>query len=201
MSPDSPAALLLVDVQQGLDDPKYGARNNPGAEGRIAALLAAWRRAGWPVVHVQHMSREPDSPLRPERPGNALKPEALPVEGEPLFRKEAHGAFVGTGLEAHLRDAGIGALVVVGLTTDHCVSTTARMAGDLGFETVVVADATATHERTGPDGVRYTADEMHRLALASLHGEFAEVRTTDEVLATLPAGASGAAPSPSPGAR
>lgn len=185
MTHPDPAALLVVDVQQGLDDPRWGARNNPGAERNMAELLAAWRREGWPVVHVQHLSTWPESPLRPGLPGNALKPEVVPLDGEPLFRKTVNSAFIGTGLEDHLRRAGIRRLVIVGLTTDHCISSTARMAANLGFEVTVVGDATATHERTGPDGARFTADEMHRAALASLHGEFALIRDTAEILAGI----------------
>ncbi len=178
----TPPALLLIDVQQGMDDPKWGARNNPDAESRIGLLLAAWRDLKWPVIHVQHMSREPDSPLRPESSGNTLKTVARPREGEPLFQKSVNSAFIGTTLEAHLRREGIGSLVMVGITTDHCVSTTARMASNLGFEVVVVADATATFERTGPEGAWYSAEQMHRAALASLHGEFAQVQSAQEVL-------------------
>jgi nicotinamidase-related amidase len=186
MSPRPPAALLVVDVQQGLDDPRWGARNNPGAERRISELLAAWRQAKWPIVHVQHMSQQPDSPLRPDLPGNAFKPEAMPQTGEAVIQKTVNSAFIGTRLEDHLRREGLNALVIVGLTTDHCISSTARMAGNLGFEVVVVSDATATFERTGPDGVRYTADEMHGAALASLHGEFAQVQSAHELLRQLP---------------
>lgn len=189
MNPIAPVALLLIDVQQGLDHPRWGARNNPDAEQRIRALLAAWRQAKWPVIHVQHMSQEPGSPLRRDAPGNAFKPEAMPRDGEPVFQKTVNSAFIGTELEAHLRREGIHALVLVGLTTDHCVSTTARMAGNLGFEVTVVDDATATFERIGPDGVRYSAEQMHRLALASLHGEFAQVQSAQVVLARLGAGA------------
>ena len=184
----TPAALLLVDVQQGLDDPRYGRRNNPAAERSIAVLLEAWRRAKWPVIHVQHMSREADSPLRPELPGNAFKPEVQPLDGEPVFQKTVNSAFIGTALEEHLRREGIRAVVVAGITTDHCVSSTARMAGNLGFDVMVVEDATATFERTGPDGIRYSAEQMHGAALASLHGEFAEVLCARDVLARLPAG-------------
>ena len=187
MTRPSAPALIVIDVQVGLDEPRLGARNNPDAERHMAALLAAWRQAEWPVIHVQHMSTEPDSPLRPELPGNALKPEVQPVAGEPLFRKHVSNAFAGTGLEAHLRRAGVEQVVVMGLTTDHCVSSTARSASDLGFAVVVVADACATHERIAHDGRHHDAETMHRAALASLHCEFARVRTTAEVLAQVTA--------------
>ena len=174
---------MVIDVQQGLDDPRIGERNNPGAEARIAELLAAWRATGRPVIHVQHLSLEPDSPLREELPGNAIKPEALPAAGEPVFKKHVNSAFIGTGLEAHLRGNGIEELVLAGLTTDQCVSTTARMAANLGFKVTVVEDATATFERTGHDGRHYDAELMHRVELASLHDEFATIRTAREVIA------------------
>lgn len=185
MNPPVPAALLVVDAQQGFDDPRWGTRNNPDAEQRIATLLAAWRKAKWPVLHVQHLSTEPDSLLRPDRPGSAFKTEATPQQGEPVFQKTVNSAFIGTALEAHLHQAGIQRLVVVGLTTDHCISTTVRMAGNLGFDVALVEDATATFDRTGPDGLHYQADQVHRLALASLHGEFAQVCSSAEVLSRL----------------
>ncbi|HJU68987.1 MAG TPA: cysteine hydrolase family protein [Gemmatimonadaceae bacterium] len=185
MGNGSSTALLLIDVQQGLDDPRWGTRNNPHAEQRIADLLAAWRASGRPVIHVQHLSLEPHSPLRAELPGNAFKAEALPRDGEPVFQKHVNSAFIGTDLENYLRTNGIDALVMVGITTDHCVSSTARMAGNLGFRVIVVEDATATFERRGPDGLHYSADVMHGAALASLHGEFATVQRARDVLATL----------------
>nr|WP_163503780.1 cysteine hydrolase family protein [Halomonas socia] len=179
------AALLVIDVQQGLDDAAYGTRNNPEAEANIAALLAAWRDAGRPVLHVRHCSLEAGSPLRAEAPGNAYKSEAQPLNGEPEFCKSVNSAFIGTTLEAYLRERGIGELVIVGLTTDHCVSTSTRMAGNLGFSVTLVDDATATFERTAPDGTHYSAEQMHGVNLASLHDEFCTVRTTAEVLARL----------------
>ena len=178
-------ALLVIDVQQGLDDPRYGARNNPDAERHIARLLAAWRATDRPVIHVQHLSLNAGSALRADSPGRAFKVEALPVTGEPVFRKHVNSAFIGTGLEEHLRSHGIEALVIAGLTTDHCVSSTVRMAANLGFDVTVVGDGTATFERRGPDGEHHSADVMHRVALASLHGEFATVRSAADVLADM----------------
>lgn len=181
--PKSSTALLVIDVQQGLDDPRYGERNNPDAEKRMADLLAAWRAAGRPVIHVQHSSLEPESPLREDRPGHALKAEVTPKADEPLFHKNVNSAFIGTELEAYLRAREINDLVVVGLTTDHCVSTTARMAANLGFTVTVVDDATATFERRGPDGAHYAADLIHRAELASLNGEFATVKSAQDIIA------------------
>ena len=178
-------ALLLVDIQGGVDRPELGRRNNPGAEEQAARLLAAWRQSGRPVVHVRHMSVEPDSPLRPGLPGNEIKAIVRPEPGEPVVEKSTNSAFIGTDLERQLRAEGIETLVVVGLTTEHCVSSTARMAGDLGFETYVVSDATANFGHTGPDGESFTAEQVHGVSLASLHEEFATIARADEVLKLL----------------
>ncbi|MEO0330692.1 MAG: cysteine hydrolase family protein [Bacteroidota bacterium] len=179
------SVLLLIDVQQGLDDPSWGKRNNPQAEQQMAHLLGEWRKRQWPIVHVKHHSTNPNSPLRPELPGCHIKPEVQPLPNEPLFTKTVNSAFIGTDLEKYLRKNHFNQLVVVGLTTDHCVSTSVRMAGNLGFNIQLVADATATFERTGINGQLITAEEMHQTHLASLHQEFCKVVTTEELLTTL----------------
>ena len=185
MSTSSESALLVIDVQQGMDNPRLGKRNNPDAEKRIADVIAAWRAAGKPVIHVQHDSVEPQSELRPDRPGNAVKPEGKPIEGEPVFRKNVNSAFIGTNLESYLRERGIDSLVMVGLTTEHCVSTSARMAANLGFGVTIVADATAAFEHKGYDGKHYSAEEVHNVELANLNREFATIRESRDVVAEV----------------
>jgi len=179
------SALLLIDVQKGIENPALGVRSTPEAESNIKKLLAEWRRHQRPIVHIRHCSVEPDSLLRPELPGNAFKDEALPLPGEQQFSKTVNSAFIGTGLEVYLRERGIHSLVIVGLTTDHCVSASTRMASDLGFDVTLVSDATAAFGRQGFDGVYYSADEIHNVNLVSLDGEFCTVRSTQELLSPV----------------
>lgn len=177
--------LLIVDVQKGFDDPKWGKRNNLEAEDNIAKILSAWRQTQRPVFHIQHLSREPNSPLRPDVAGCEFKEIVKPLPHELVVQKQVNSGFIGTNLEATLREQGCTTLVIVGLTTNHCVSTTARMAGNLGFETYVISDATATFERTGHDGKHYQAEEIHAISLANLHQEFAEIIDTASLLSQL----------------
>lgn len=175
-------ALIVIDVQQAFLDPRWGERNNPQAEDNIARLLAGWRSSGRPIRHVVHDSVEPDSLLRAGVPGNAIQAAATPAAAEPVYRKHVNSAFIGTKLENDLRREGIDTLVIAGLTTNHCVSTTARMAGNLGFTTYVVSDATAAFARPALDGTLRSAESVHAAALSDLHQEFATVVDTAEIL-------------------
>src|SRR3989442_13394510 len=181
------AVLLIIDVQKGID--VYGERynrNNPDLERNIARLQTAWRNTGRPIIHVQHLSKEPQSPLRPGQPGVEIKDEVRPLPGEPVVQKSVSSAFIGTNLEADLRRRGLTTLIVVGMQTNLCVSTTARMAGNLGFTTYVVSDATRTFDNTGPDGRRYGSELIHDVALADLNAEFSTVVDTKTGLERAP---------------
>ncbi len=176
------AALLVIDVQQGFSKETFGRRNNLDAEINIARLLAFWRSNGNEVIHVHHDSTLENSPLHPNHSGNACKNEALPLAGEMVFRKNVNSAFIGTDLEKYLLTQNIHRLVIVGLTTDHCVSTSVRMASNLGFVVVLVEDATATFDRKDSEGNQFSAEEIHRIHLLSLNDEFCQIASTDEVL-------------------
>ena len=175
-------ALILIDIQKGFDAPKWGSRNNVAAETVAARVLAHWRMRRWPVIHVRHDSSSVGSPLHPDREGNEFKDITRPIDGETVIRKRVNSAFIGTKLQEELQRANVDEVVFVGLTTPHCVSTSARMAGNLGYRTFVLSDATAAFEWRAHDGTVVSAEHMHFHALAALHGEFATVLTADELL-------------------
>ncbi|NER14128.1 isochorismatase family protein [Leptobacterium flavescens] len=176
-------ALLLIDVQKGFDDVPYwgGERNNPDAEANMERILELWRSEDLPVFLIKHCSLTPGSPLAKGTTGNDLLDFIDPRENEPVIEKNVNSAFIDTDLYDQLKARQINTLVVVGLTTDHCVSTTTRMAGNFGFNTYLVEDAVATFNKTGTDGTVYSAKLIHDTAIASLKDEFATVVTTDEL--------------------
>ncbi|MEM9986365.1 MAG: cysteine hydrolase family protein [Bacteroidota bacterium] len=184
----SAPALVLIDLQKGMDawDHWGGTRNNPQAETVAASLLTHWRAQGWPIFHVQHSSTSPTSPLRPGLPGHAIKEEVAPISGEPVIGKTVNSAFIGTDLETRLREAGLSKVVIVGLTTEHCISTSVRMSANLGFETYLIEDAIAAFPKIGRNGKSYSAEMVHQIELANLEGEFATVLTGEALLQLWP---------------
>jgi nicotinamidase-related amidase len=176
-------ALLVVDVQRAFADvDHWGRRNNPACEANISALLGAWRDAGRPVVFVRHDSSEDASPLRPDQPGNAFQP-VLTGAPDLLVTKDVNSAFHGDpDLAAWLRSRGLTGIAVCGITTNHCCETTARVGANLGFDVLFALDATHTFDRQTPDGDWMTADELARATATSLHGEFATVVSTADLV-------------------
>jgi nicotinamidase-related amidase len=175
-------ALLVIDVQEGFDDPMWGPRNNPAFEHNVAALIDAWRAADRPVVLVRHDSVTPGSPLLPGQAGNDLKPM---IEGpsDLLVTKNVNSAFFGDpDLHGWLQDRGITGVAIAGIQTNYCCETTARMAGNLGYDTLFVLDATHTFDLPAHGGGTITADELARVTASNLQGEFADVVLTADLL-------------------
>ena len=181
---DARTALVPIDMQRGFVlDPARS--NNPAIDANGLRLLSAWRAAGLPLIHVRHDSVQPGSVFTPGQPGNALRPGLEPRGAEPLVTKSVNAAFIGTDLDLRLRRLGVEQVVLFGLVTDMCVSTTARVAANLGYRTVVVGDACATFALPDAEGRLMAAEAIHRAHLATLQAEFAQVVDTDTVVAAL----------------
>src|SRR5450631_2870153 len=185
--PSSRTALIVVDVQRAFDQWEAAGkrRNNPHAVARIVDLLTAFRDRAAPIFHIRHQGTRPNSSFLPDATGFAVKDEAREIAGEPVIVKRVNSAFIGTDLETRLRAAGIGTLVICGATTNHCVETTTRMAGNLGFDASLVREATWTFDRTGPDGDAHSAEEIHAMTLANLNGEFARIVSAADAIAAF----------------
>ncbi|MCI0509950.1 nicotinamidase-related amidase [Chromohalobacter marismortui] len=182
---NEPVALIVIDMQRGMKEPDAEKRNNLDAERNIQSLLAAWRRAGWPVVSVRHISRAKDSPFWPGQPGAEFQPELAPLDTEHVVEKSVPDAFIQSGLERWLHVRGISSVVLVGVSTNNSVESTARTAGNLGFSTIVVSDATFTFAKTDYAGVWRSADEVHAMSLANIDREYASIMSTRDVLGLL----------------
>ena len=185
-------ALLLIDVQQGVDVLEHwggasGRRNNPDAEAHMAELLQAWREHNLPVAYTQHDSREAASPLKLSLASGAMKAGFEPQSDDIVVVKDVNSAFVGTSMEVQLRRANISRLVVVGFFTNFCVETSVRMAGNMGFDTYLVPDACATTNRIGLDGTDYDPELVHAMSVANMHGEFCTALSVADTLALLTA--------------
>lgn len=176
------AALIIIDQQKGILEPRLGRRNNLQAEQRMMELLSLWRRTGRPVVHVQHLSRSPDSVFWPEQSGVEFQQRFMPLIGEQRIQKQVPDAFCATGLEASLRQAGIEQLIIVGVATHNSVESTARTAGNLGFATWVVEDACFTFDKVDYFGNAHSAEEVHAMSLGNLHEEYATVVSCAQIV-------------------
>lgn len=178
------AALLIIDMQQGINDLKLGNRNNPDAEVNMLKLLAMWRSTRRPLVHVRHISRSPESIFFPGQRGVEFQQGFAPLPDEHVVEKNVPDAFVHTSLERWLHVRGITQLVIAGVVTNNSVEATARSAGNLGFKVFIPADAAFTFDKQDFNGVRRTAEEVHAMSLANLHGEYATVTTSCALLST-----------------
>lgn len=178
-------ALLIIDMQIAGSDPALGERGQKQAEDNAARLLAAWREKGEPVIHIRHDDMNPDSPYAPGKPGHAFRPEVMPLPHEEVIEKRTTNAFVGTDLMQVLEGHDASQIVVAGVHLEHCVGTTARMAGNLGFMVYLAADATASLSTHNKQGEKWDADTVHAMTLAVLDGDFVKVSDTSSLLALI----------------
>lgn len=174
-------ALLVIDLQKAFNHASWGKRNNPQAESHIKAILADFRAKHLPIIHIQHISDKPQS-LFHDTENQAFKEGFEPLSDETVFQKRSNSAFIGTNLENHLRTQQINQVVIVGLTLPHCVSTTTRMAANLGFKVTLVADATASFALEDMAGQSVSAEALHYYNLVALHQEFATIIQTATLL-------------------
>jgi nicotinamidase-related amidase len=178
-------ALVIIDFQKAIDHPSWGKRNNPGAEKNIERLLAKCRSIKMQIVHIKHESVNPDSTYRPGQIGCEFKKEVQPLAGEKIFVKHVNSAFIGTELDPWLKVNKINFLIITGVITNNSVEATARMAGNLGYETCVISDAIFTFDKKDYNGILRTAEEVHAMSLSNLEGEYAIIRTTEDVLTMI----------------
>jgi nicotinamidase-related amidase len=185
MNIDKNAALLIIDMQQGINDARFGARNNGQAEDNISRLLFRWRQETRPIVHIRHLSRSPHSVFWPGQAGVEFQTRFLPENGEHVIEKNVPDAFVATALEQWLKERAIGQVVITGVITNNSVESTARSSGNLGFNTIVVSDATYTFEQKDLNGRIWSAEDIHILSLSNLAADYASINTTEHVLGLL----------------
>ena len=174
--------LILIDQQKAMDHPKWGPRNNPGAERQIARLLAAWRAKRWPIIHVKHDSTFPDSPFRPGQEGNDFLPLTAPQDDETVVAKRVTSAFIGTDLAERLEAMGRPRLVICGVLLANSVEATVRVGANLGFRIALPGDACWSCDKRDLTGRLWAAEDVHQLTLALLNGDYACVTTVEAVL-------------------
>lgn len=179
------AALVIIDMQKGMNDPRLGRRNNPDAELRIQALLDAWRQSRRPIVHVRHLSRTPGSVFWPGQPGCEFQEALAPLPHEHVVEKNVPDAFIASGLERWLHVRGIRQIVVAGVITNNSVEATARSGGNLGFTVTVPRDGCYTFDQTDLDGRLWRAEEVHAMSLSNLAMDYARVVGVEDILNSL----------------
>ncbi len=176
------SALLIIDVQKAIDDPRWGQRNNPEAENRMSEVIEYWRSEAFPIIHIRHDSKEAGSPYRAGQPLHDFKDQVKPELGEMVIGKSTNNAFVGTDLQEYLCEIEAVHLIICGVLTQHSVDCTARMAASLGYRVTVISDATAATGSTDIVGKKHSADDVHNITLAHLAADYADIKTSAELL-------------------
>ena len=180
-------ALILVDVQKAFLEKDYPGinRNNHDAEFICGNILSKWRELKLPIIHVRHSSTNPDSKLHKSKPGFEFNDHVKPLDNEVVLTKKVNSAFIGTKLENILNNMNINTLVFIGMTTNHCISSTVRMSSNLGFETYLISDSTACYNTMGIDGKMIDCNIIYESSLANLSKEFAIIINSNKLFSLL----------------
>lgn len=173
--------LLPIDMQQAFDVPPWPRRWNGDVDVNGLALLAAWRAASRPIIHVRHDSIQKGSTLAPGTAGNEFRPGFGPIGDEQLVTKNVNSAFIGTDLGFRLKELGARHIVTFGISTDMCVSTTVRTGANLGWDMILVPDACDCFDLPDGCGVTIPAEEIQRAHVATLAFEFCRTMCTSEL--------------------
>ncbi len=179
-------ALLLIDVQNDyFPGGKMELEGMKQASDNAAALLSEFRQRQLPVVHIQHIAAQPDATFfLPDTPGADIHQSVAPLASETVIRKNYPNSFRNTTLLAHLKEQQISHLVIAGMMTHMCIDSSTRAACDLEFSIKLASDACATRALTFAD-VHISASDVQNTYLASLNGSFAEVLSTQKIMAGL----------------
>jgi len=179
--------LICINLQQAFQDEAYwgGNRNNQNAEEISSQIIAKWREINEQIIHVRHSSTNANSKLHKDSKGFQFHPSCLPIEGEIVLTKSVNSCFIGTPLKQLLDERNCSTVVIIGLTTDHCVSTTVRMAANNGYNVLLISDATATFDKVGVMDSLYDSELIHQISLASLKDEFATILSSDQLFEML----------------
>jgi nicotinamidase-related amidase len=177
------AVLLPIDMQKAFDDPQWPRRWNSEVDSNGLALIGAWRAAKRPIIHVRHDSITPGSTLAPGTIGNSFRPGFGPVEDEPVVSKSVNSAFIGTDLDLRLKRLGARHVIVFGITTDMCVSTTIRTGANMGWDMILVPDACDCFDLPDGKGGTIRAEDIHAAHVATLGFEFCRTFPTADLAA------------------
>ena len=148
-------------------------------------ILNKWRELNLPVIHIRHSSTNPDSKLHESKPGFLFNDHVIPLKSETVLTKKVNSGFIGTNLSGILNDLNVTSLVFVGMTTNHCISTTVRMSGNLGYQTYLISDATAAYNTLGLNGEMIDCEIIYNTSLANLSEEFATILSSEELFNLL----------------
>jgi nicotinamidase-related amidase len=172
--------LIIINAQNGLLDATQEGRNNSEAEKNILNILELWRTKKRSVIHVKHVSDDPNSNFFKNSVSCDFLNSLAPKNNEDVVEKEKSSAFAGTSLENLLNQKKTSNIILVGFTANECIDATARDAAAFGFETFVIGDATATFDIRDPYGKLVKAERIHKLTLANINAFYAKVIMTSD---------------------